>query len=83
MGSRAVHKLNCCDALQRVFEDFRAKVMHDNNKQKLFVVIVDEAHHAAVRRGAHGAYVNDLKWRSGTAEPEHGAWQSKATSPQD
>ncbi|KAL0047438.1 hypothetical protein WJX82_003437 [Trebouxia sp. C0006] len=65
----------------RVFEEFRAKVMHDDNKQKLFVMIVDEAHHAAVRRGAHDAYVNDLKWRAGKAEPKHGAWQSKAASP--
>ncbi len=79
--NRAVHKLNNCSPLQRVFEEFRAKVMHDDNKQKLFVMIVDEAHHAAVRRGAHDAYVNDLQWRSGIAEPKHGAWQSKATSP--
>lgn len=62
--------------MQKAFRAFREEVLSDKNKQKLFVMVVDEAHQAATRRGAHDAFVNDLMWRSGDGPPKHGAWPS-------
>ena len=63
--------------MQEVFGAFRDEVLSDKNKQKLFVMVVDEAHHAATRHGAHDAFVNDLMWKaSGEGKPRHGAWPS-------
>ncbi|KAL0019654.1 hypothetical protein WJX77_009971 [Trebouxia sp. C0004] len=49
----------------------------DGSDPKVLTPLADFTQSA---EGLNDAYVNDLKWRSGTAEPKHGAWQSKATS---
>ncbi len=60
--------------LQTLFGEFREKVTSSANK--LFVMVVDEAHHAAVRRGAHDAFANDFRCQTATGEVKHGAWKT-------
>jgi len=72
-------QLNCLSMLQRLFGDFRAKVTSANNANKLFVMVVDEAHHAAVRRGAHDAFANDFRCQTADGEVKHGAWRTGCT----
>ena len=57
--------------LQKLFCEFRAKVT--DNANKLFVMVVDEAHHAAVRRGAHDAFANDHRCKTDDGTVKHGA----------
>lgn len=53
-------------------------MVHPDNKHKLFVMIVDEAHHRATRRSAHDAFVNDLCWKIGDGQPMCGPWRRGA-----
>ena len=70
-----------CDLMQKEFRAFRDEVLSPDNQGKLFVMVVDEAHHAAVRRGAHDAFVNDLMWKgSPNGQPKHGAWPSRTST---
>lgn len=64
--------------VQEAFKQFRSKVVDPDNKRKLFIMIVDEAHHGPVRHGAHDAFVNDLRWKLGAGEPMCGPWQTGA-----
>lgn len=52
--------------------------MHPDNQHKLFVMIVDEAHHRAKRHSAHDAFVNDLRWKIGGGQPVCGPWRKGA-----
>ncbi|KAL3131249.1 hypothetical protein ABBQ38_000546 [Trebouxia sp. C0009 RCD-2024] len=60
------------------FNKFRSKVVHSDNKRKLFVMIVDEAHYYATRGSAHDAFVNDLRWDFGDGKAMCGPWPSGA-----
>lgn len=53
--------------------------MNTDNHHKLFVMIVDEAHHRAKRHSAHDAFVNDLRWKiKGQGQAMCGPWQKDA-----
>ena len=58
--------------LQELFNNFRAKVVSDDNINRLFVMVVDEAHHAAVKRGAHDAFANDFRCETTEGALKHG-----------
>lgn len=73
-----------CFVLQKQFTAFKAEVMNPVNKNKLFVMIVDEAHQATVRRGAHDAFVNDLMWKtSAGSTAKHGPFPKAALQPSE
>ena len=74
-----LRQLKCLSVLQRLFGDFRAKVTSPNNASKLFVMVVDEAYHAATRRGAHDAFANDFRCQTADGEVKHGAWRTGYT----
>ena len=63
----------CLKLSQKLFGEFRDKVRRNANK--LFVMVVDEAHHAAVRRGAHDAFANDFRCQTANGEKKRGAWK--------
>lgn len=57
-----------------LFKEFRDKVT--SNADQLFVMVVDEAHHAAVRRGAHDAFANDFQCKTADGKINHRAWRT-------
>ena len=55
--------------------------MDPANDSKLFVMIVDEAHHSAVKNSAHDAFVNDLMWtRTGSSAAIHGPFPTDGSA---
>lgn len=42
-------------------------------------MVVDEAHHAAVKHGAHDAFANDFRWSTAEGVPKYGVYRKECT----
>ena len=77
MASQFIAHSPLGDCVQRQFLDFYGDATNADNKDKLFVMIVDECHYGATDRQAHDTYVNDCNCDLDDGTCHHGPWADK------